>query len=190
MPNKPGYYEKWYEENKGDVADRRKERYESDPKYRETVLQRSAEYRERQRQVTRVRVPRHQKPRMFKVNGEEYALYSIGAFAGYINRSIQSINHWETNGLLPKTPYRVGKRGFRYYSVEMMEVVRRIVGNKRRLFPVDDEMGKAIREAWEALGVPVGCDDGIHVALQRSNFRALPPFEDEEFDDDAQGVDE
>jgi hypothetical protein len=107
---------------------------------------------------------------MFELNGVEVALYSIGAFAAYINRSVQSINHWESNGLLPRTPYRVGERGFRYYSAEMMEVVRRIVGNKRRLFPVDLAMGVEIREMWEALGVPVDCDDGIEVALQKSKL--------------------
>lgn len=184
MPNKPGYYEKWYEKNREDVAERRKDRYENDPEYREKVLERSAQYRERQREVTQVRVPRHQKPRMFDMDGGEVALYSIGAFASYINRSVQSINHWESNGLLPRTPYRVGKRGFRYYSAEMMEVVRRIVGNKRRLFPVDNEMGDAIREAWASLGVPMDCDDGIEKALGLSEFKPLPPWEEEETDED------
>jgi len=184
MPNKPGYYDKWYDENKDKVAERRKERYETDPEYQQKVLQRSSDYRQRQREVNQVRVPRHQRPRMFKVNGSEVALYSIGAFASYINRSVQSINHWETNGLLPRTPYRVGKRGFRYYSAEMMEVVRRIVGNKRRLYPVDETMGNEIRAMWEALGVPMDCDDGIEAALQQSDFKPLLFEEEEETESD------
>jgi hypothetical protein len=186
MPNKPGYYEKWYEENKDEVADRRKSRYENDPGYRKKVLERSANYRERQRTVTQVRISRHQKPRMFKLNGRDVALYSIGAFAGYINRSVQSINHWEKKGLLPRTPYRVGERGFRFYSAEMMEVVRRIIGNKRRLFPVDKKMGSAIRDAWEKLGVPLDCNDGMDAALQQSEFRPLPDETIEEYDDSEQ----
>jgi hypothetical protein len=179
MPNKPGYFGEWYEKNKEDVAERRKKKYEDDPEYREKVLQRSSDYRERQREVSQVRVPRHQRPRMFSVeeSDAEVPLYSIGAFAAYINRSVQSINHWEGNGLLPRTPYRVGKRGFRYYSAEMMEVVRRIVGNKRRLFPVDESMGKAIRDAWGALGVPMDCDGGVEEALRQSKF--LPLGEEE-----------
>lgn len=183
MPNRPGYYEQWYKENRDEVAKKRKQRYESDPDYREMVLERSAKYRERQREVTQVRVPRHHKPRMFQREGDEkkVPLYSIGAFASYINRSVQSINHWESNGLLPRTPYRVGKRGFRYYSAEMMEVVRRVVGNKRRLFPVDVGMGEEIHQAWIDLGVPVGCDDGIEKALELSDFKPLSP---EEIEDD------
>ena len=190
MPNKPGYYKQWYAENKEDVADRRKTKYEDDLEYRDAVLQRSSDYRERQREVSQVRVPRHQKPRMFELNGAEVALYSIGAFAAYINRSVQSINHWETNGLLPRTPYRVGKRGFRYYSAEMMEVVRRIVGNKRRLFPVDKAMGAEIREMWEALGVPVDCDDGIEAALLKSKFGPMLQVEEETTDEGEQASSE
>lgn len=173
MPNKPGYYDEWYQENRKSLSERRKEKYEQDPEYREKILKRSAEYRERQRDVTQVRIPRHQKPRIFNYDGVDIPLYSIGAFAGYINRSVQSINHWEKGGLLPRTPYRVGERGFRYYSAEMMEVVRRIVGNKRRLFPVDKEMGDAIWNAWEELGVPMDCDDGIEAALKQSEFREI-----------------
>lgn len=186
MPNKPGYYDEWYDKNKDDVAKRRKERYENDPEYQQTVLKRSADYRKRQREVSQVRVPRHQRPRMFKLNGSEVALYSIGAFAAYINRSVQSINHWETNGLLPRTPYRQGERGFRFYSAEMMEVVRRIVGNKRRLYPVDESMGDEIRQAWADLGVPMDCDDGIEAALQQSEFKPLPPLEGETEEDEGE----
>jgi len=185
MPNKPGYYDKWYDENKEAVADKRKQRYEKDPSYRRKVLKRSADYRERQRDVTQVRIPRHQKPRIFEVDGSEVALYSIGAFAGYINRSVQSINYWEANKLIPRTPYRSGKRGFRFYTAEMMEVVRRIIGNKRRLFPVDESMGKAIMDMWKELGVPVGCDEGIEVALQQSDFKPLSLLE-EDLDEDEQ----
>jgi len=183
MPNKPGYYEKWYQDNKEKVAERRRERYESDPDYQQKVLERSAKYRERQREVSQVRVPRHQKPRMFDLNGTAIPLYSIGAFAAYINRSVQSINHWEANGLLPRTPYRVGQRGFRFYSAEMMEVVRRIVGNKRRLFPVDETMGQEIRDMWGALGVPMECDDGIESALEQSEFKYLAPLEEIDIDE-------
>jgi hypothetical protein len=177
MGNKPGYYDKWYEENKEALAARRKERYETDEDYRQRVLDASAAYRERQRRTSRVRVPRHQKPRIFKVAGHEVPLFSIGAFAGYVNRAIQSINHWEKHGLLPRTPYRVGKRGFRYYSAGMMEVVRQQVGNKKRLFPVDTEMFRRIREGWEALGVPVDCDGGIEEALAKTDFTRpqMPP---------------
>jgi hypothetical protein len=177
MGNKPGYYEEWYEKNKDELAARRKERYESDPEYRQRVLGASAAYRERQRSISRVRVPRHQKPRLFRLGDQMVPLFSIGAFAGYVNRAIQSINHWEKNGLLPRTPYRVGKRGFRYYSAGMMEVVRQVVGNKKRLFPVDAKMYSRILEGWQVIGVPVGCDDGIEAAMAKTDFSVpqMPP---------------
>ena len=70
----------------------------------------------------------------------------------------------------------------------MMEVVRRLVGNKRRLFPVDEQMGKDIRDAWARLGVPMDCDKGIEVALQESDFKPLTL--PEEGTDGQQGTDE
>lgn len=177
MGNKPGYYEKWYGKNREKLADRRKERYDSDPEYRQRVLSASASYRQKKRNTTRVRVPRHQTPRIFKTSTMEVPLFSIGGFASYINRAIQSINHWEKNSLLPRTPYRVGERGFRYYSAGMMEVVRQIVGNRRRLFPVDPTMHDRIREGWEAMGVPMDCNEGIDVALEQTDFEQpqMPP---------------
>lgn len=178
MPNKPGYYEEWYEKNKGAVADRRKERYEKDPEYRVKVLERSSAYREERRKIPRVRVPRSRRGRVFEVDGKRATLYSIGGFATWVNRSIQSLNHWESSGILPKTPYRVGKRGFRFYSKDMIEAVREIVGDKKRLFPVDDSMGKEIREKWESLGVPVDCEGGMEEALRNTK----PPTIEEDSD--------
>jgi len=182
MTNKPGYYEKWYGENKEEIAEKRKNRYENDPDYKRKVLKRSSDYRERQRSVSQVRIPRHQRPRIFVIDDVKIPLYSIGAFASYINRSVQSINHWETNKLLPRTPYRVGERQFRYYTAEMMEVVRRVVGNKRRLYPVDKGMGDDIHRMWEDLGVPMGCDGGVEEALRQSDFKPLLE-EDEEVEE-------
>jgi len=151
----PGdYFKNWYEKNKGDVAKRRKERYDNDPEYRDKVLRRSANYRERQRDVVTARVPRNQQLRTLTLdNGEEVTLYPIGDFAAFVGRSVQTLNHWISSGIIPNTPYVYGERKFRFYTREMMEVVKRAVGDKRRLFPVDESMIKEIKDAWDNLGV-------------------------------------
>lgn len=187
MANKPGYFEAYYEENKDEIAQKRKERYENDPQYREKVLKASRDYRARQRQGRRrVRMPRFQKPKIRETgDGGKIRLYSVGAFAASISRSVQAINHWEKIGILPRTPYRDG-RGFRHYTTRMMESVQDQVGTKRRLFPVDPDMYDNICAAWEAGGVPVGLEAGdrknqMQLALAETT---LPDGEDDDEDDD------
>ena len=168
------YYADWYQRNKGRISDKRKAAYHEDDEYREKVLAQSAEHRERQRSAPRVKIPRHQVPKKYKTgDGGEVVLYSIGFFAMFISRSVQSINEWEKPdpkknkpAILPKTPYIQGSRKFRFYTREMMEAVKEMVGTKRRLYPVDPEMYDKIAAAWEASGVPVDCEGGMEEALK------------------------
>lgn len=163
------YYAEWYQANKDRISKKRKRAYQEDPEYREKVLSQSAEHRERQRSAPRVKVPRHQVPKRYKTgDGGEVVLYSIGFFAMFITRSVQSINEWERNGILPRTPYVQGTRRFRFYTQAMMEAVKEHVGTKRRLYPVDPEMYDKIVAAWEESGVPVGCEDGFEAALEQT----------------------
>lgn len=169
MGNKPGYFKSWYDENKDELAAKRKQRYEDDPEYRQQVVDQSRKYRKGNRDAPRVRLPRHQVPKEHALpDGSVIKLYSVGAFALYVRRSVQSINHWQREGLLPMTPYRAGKRGFRLYTKEMMDVVREIVGDKRRIFPVDPNMGSRIKESWAGVGVPVDCTGGLEEALEQT----------------------
>lgn len=169
MPNRPGYFDKYYEENKDKVNDTRRKKYANDEAYRDRVLQASRDYRKRQRDDgDRVRLPRYQKPVLMETgDGGTVQLFSVGAFASFLSRSVQAINHWEkaTPQILPSTPYK-DTRGFRYYTREMMEVVRDAVGSKRRLFPVDPNMRKNILSGWKDLGVPV------HVKTMKSALAA------------------
>jgi hypothetical protein len=163
------YYAYWYQQNKDRISDKRKRAYNEDPDYKEKVLSQSAEHRERQRAESRVKIPRHQVPKKYKTgDGGKVVLFSIGFFAMFISRSVQSINEWERNGILPRTPYIQGTRRFRFYTQAMMEAVKEHVGTKRRLYPVDPEMYDKIASAWKESGVPVGCEDGMKVALKKT----------------------
>ena len=169
MPDRTEYYKGWYEEHKDELSEKRKTSYDSDPQYRKKVLSQSAKYRERQRSIPRLRVARHHVPREYKAgDGGKIVLFSIGAMAIYIQRSVQSIGQWERNGVIPQTPYRAGKRGFRFYTREMMDAIKEAVGNKRRLYPVDQAMTDRVRQRWVDSGVPVGCDGGIDEAIRQT----------------------
>jgi hypothetical protein len=154
VPNKPGYFDKYYKEKKGEISLARKEKYNTDPEHRDKILQASRDYRELHREDL-VRLPRFQKPLVLEAgDGGSVILFSVGAMASYLNRSVQAMNHWERAGILPPTPYK-DERGFRYYTNEMMAAVRDVVGNKRRLFPVEPTMRESILKGWREHGVPV-----------------------------------
>lgn len=178
-----GYFTKWYKENKDERNARRRERYADDPEYRAQVVERSREQRERKRKVPKVRLPRFQKPKREELpDGSVIHLYSVGAFAKLIGRSIQSISHWENKGLIPETPYR-DSRGFRYFTRSMMAVVIREIDGRRRLFPANPEMYSRIESAWRELGVPVGEADSWDEAIEKT--RAMKePSDDDVFESD------
>lgn len=158
MANKPGYFSKYYEENKAEINEKRRQRYEEDPEYKQRVLKSSREYRRRKRErdggERKVRAPRFAKPLVVKTgDGGTIELYSVGFVARLLRRNVQTINHWEKAGVLPPTPYR-DERGFRFYTIAMIGAIRDAVSHKRRLFPVDDSIRKAIESAWREQGVP------------------------------------
>lgn len=172
MPNPPGYFERYYEENRDKINKKRKRKYHGDPEYRENVLQASRDYRSRKRKensegvldrpVGLRRLQRFQSVVDRRVgDGNTIKLMSVGAFAQLLGRSIQSVNHWEKDGVLPCTPYR-DSRGFRYYTLGMMEIVKRWVKGRKRLFPVDPKMFANIQRGWEALGVPLAANIHPH----------------------------
>jgi hypothetical protein len=155
VANRPGYFQGYYSENKEQILKARRERYASDPEYREKVLKSSREYRKNQRRTPRVKTRRYQKPIVgTSADGTEVQLCSVGALAIRLQRSVQAINHWQKKELIPETPYQDG-RGFRFYTPAMMDAIATEVGAKRRLFPVDPDMRERIRQKWASCGVPV-----------------------------------
>jgi hypothetical protein len=159
------YWEEYYKDNKKKINRKRKKKYHTDEEYRQSVLQASRDFRarkrkEREEQGPQVRSPRHQTPIKKKIRGGHVVnFWSVGYFALILGRSVQSIGYWEKekktkSPLLPVTPYR-DSRGFRYYTIEMMTTVKKIVGDKKRMFPADRQIYDEIKEAWRKLGVPV-----------------------------------
>lgn len=172
MADRTIYYKQWYEQHREEISKKRKRIYEEDEDYRKKVLSDSAKYREKMREIPRIRVARHHIPREYPTgDGGKIVLFSIGVMAIYIQRSVQSIGQWERNGVIPQTPYRSGMRGFRFYTAEMMDAIKSIIGNKRRLYPVDDEMTNLIRQKWIDAGVPVDCEGGLEEAVRQTKTR-------------------
>jgi DNA-binding transcriptional regulator YiaG len=158
------YFRRYYNENKDDINEKRRTRYQN----KERSLAASKRYRDKRRKQGRVRVTRLSAARVYATgDGGKIHLYSVGVFATFVGRSSQSLSHWEKRGIMPDTPFR-DSRGYRLYSRGMMEIVKREVGSKRRLFPVDPEMHQRILDSWEKLGVPVGVEGDLEYVLAKT----------------------
>lgn len=145
----PGFsYSAWYEANKATFNEDRKNRYKTDPVYRAKVLawnresrkkNREAEAKERAEEAKAAKVTLN--PRRFKtvrmtidVNGKpvETDVYSIGALALYLNRSIQVLRLWEAEGVIPETPHR-NEKGDRFYTRRQLQDIHKILTKTGRL---------------------------------------------------------
>lgn len=72
-----------------------------------------------------------EKPLLKRINGHEVEMYTVGALARAINKSVYSVRLYEKNGYLPSTPYRTPSRvtngvtrtGRRLYTRDMVAAV-------------------------------------------------------------------
>ena len=79
-------------------------------------------------------------------------LYRPGVFASVMGVSTSSLRRWESDGKIPPTPLdvRKGDQRHRLYTADQIRAAHRVT----RSIPFD-EWHDAIRDAWEALGVPI-----------------------------------
>lgn len=131
-------YKEWYEQNKSDVNDKRRQRYHSDPAYREKVKQASRETRKR---IGRKPSPRPKtevsdrkrgpaKPRTVDVNGQTVTLWNVSRLLEDTGLHRITYNRWVESGVLP--PYFiVDSLGRRWYPSEFFAYVRRLVQKRQ-----------------------------------------------------------
>lgn len=143
------YFKDWYKKNGETLNTGRRDRYKTDPDYRAAVLRRNrdarvkrraeaVQERTQQRAATRLRVG----SRSWKTVEQEIpdaaggtatgTLFTIGALARSIGRSVQAVRLWERQGHLPETPLR-NKKGDRLYSADMVETIRQVMEAQGKL---------------------------------------------------------
>lgn len=125
------YYASWYAAHKTELADKRKQRYHSDPKYRQEVLDRSKKRYQKLRQkklAERAKNPEpprtrgRNKPQTKVVDGVEVVLFSVSEFADRVDRNVQTITKWEQDRVIPP-PTWIDEYGRRWYSDAHMDTV-------------------------------------------------------------------
>lgn len=157
------YFQEWYKDNKAELNKARRDRYAKDPEYKKRVLEanRSSRTRirksEKQAKEEAVRVKVGGTPwRSKEVAVDESTtekLYSIGALASALGKSVQAIRLWERKGLIPETPHRTSK-GDRLYSADM---IKEIYEKLRALGKIREDKPRSVRG-------PVGTARSVRLA--------------------------
>jgi len=149
MTKRDDYFHDWYEKNGQVLNDLRRERYHNDPEYREAVTKRNQEARKKRRSAeTSEREAEREAGGVVRVAGRLWKavdveieidgkkvvtrLFTIGALARVLGRSVQAIRLWERQGVLPETPLR-NEKGDRLYTAEQVGVFRQLMECKNRL---------------------------------------------------------
>jgi DNA-binding transcriptional MerR regulator len=146
--SEPTYFQEWYRDNGDQLNKSRRERYRTDPDYREKVLQQNREARKRRRQKTLKERRKRQtasKARTSQAwksvnvelkdeNGKPVVvkMFTIGTVAKALDCSVQALRLWEKKGIIPETEYRYSK-GDRLYTMEQIETYREILTQQGRI---------------------------------------------------------
>lgn len=107
-------YKDWYQENKAALSAKRKERYNSDPEYRQAII-------DRQRAQRASNPARKSDGVIFKlVGGVDRRVYRIGDMSEMAGVPLDTLRSWERKGIMPK-PSVGGVH--RYYTQSQIELV-------------------------------------------------------------------
>lgn len=82
-------------------------------------------------------------------------LFRMGTLAKVVGRTVETLREWEKEGLLPETPLRVEEHGHRYYTSEMIEVVKKVLDEESAALTNGARagVGPKISKEWKLLGV-------------------------------------
>ena len=101
------YYKDWYARNKEKLSVERRKKYHTDPEYRQSILEKGKEWREK---TGYSRVGSGQvgpRPvRSIEVNGEAVTVYTIGYLSKLIGVKPQTIRAWIKRQILPETKHK------------------------------------------------------------------------------------
>jgi hypothetical protein len=140
------YFKKWYEENKEQIAAKRRRRYRNDPKYRRKCIEQARKNREKTQPEKYPTLD----PSRVLIGGKVY--FTVRGLAHVLEKSRNSVYYWIRSGFLPP-PQSVDGSNTRYYTAAQVVMIREGLRehlDKKRLSPSDIQSFKAyISERWE-----------------------------------------
>ena len=127
----------WYKKHGGQLNESRRDRYKSDPEYRNQVLEANRSSRAKRREeltkeraaersAIKVKVSRQYKEVSSDIDGKDVKLMTIGALAKALHRSKLGVRLLEKKGVIPKAPVH-NKQGERLYPPEMIEEIKKLM---------------------------------------------------------------
>jgi len=157
------YFRAYYKERREEILQRRKERYASDPEYRERVTKYANDSHARKKLAyqkkkengelpPRKHTPRGPSaPRTALINGQELKVVTISKVGRAIGRTLVTLRRWINTGLMPESPIADGS--LKYYTDGMVLTIEVALMKRGRLKHDDFKFGKEIEEGWRKLGV-------------------------------------
>jgi DNA-binding transcriptional MerR regulator len=90
-----------------------------------------------------------------EIDGVTHSMFTIGAVAEALDRSVSTIRVWESQGLLPKTQYR-SQNGSRLYSFEHIEDLKRALTENSQSFTRKPHRGRRRDTVYKSVRFPNG----------------------------------
>ena len=134
MGNTREYNRKYYEEHKAEISAKRRRRYLEDPEFAELSRKRAREGMRRKRARERLEsspeerrkrnrnAPRPAKIEIRKGVYVETEMYTVGALAAKLHRSVKTIYYWESKDIIPKAMFR-NASGHRVYTKDQVDAL-------------------------------------------------------------------
>lgn len=136
-----GYFQQWYQKNKKKLSKRRKQKYQSDPEYRDRQLQASKDWRSRNPDY------RNRK------KDDQPKRFTIGEAATQIGSCPQTIRALEAKGMIPKANKGIGHRMYSEAQVALMHdliLYLQTVHYRNRSKPKLAALVKNLKTNWRA----------------------------------------
>lgn len=118
MADQTTAYQRWYAKNRDKINRERREKYQSDPEYRDQAVRAS-----RAARAARPEPSKAGQSRFKDVGGVVVETMSISELARFCGRSIQTIRLWESKGFIPEPTVTAGKR---FYTHVQCALVREL----------------------------------------------------------------
>lgn len=139
------YNKKYYDANKEKILEAKRQRYASDPNYRESILNKARDTR---------KAARHDGPILIEVGGLKEESLTVADLAEALGKSVSTINHWQGTGTIPDTPFH-NSAGHRLYTEGMVQAIRMALAQKTRPSKGDKEFHMMVKAVWQEIGVPI-----------------------------------
>ncbi|SRR5579885_3387632 len=136
--NSAQYNATYYVTNRSAISEAKRNRYNTDPEYREAAKKRALERHKRMRNKRKssAEVPApsslahgargYNKPRVMTIGGKPVLVHCVAEFADRIARNVQTITVWEQRRIIPQ-PTGVDELHRRWYSDAHINFVREVI---------------------------------------------------------------